>query len=124
MTEQLLSKEALELLKRFDQGATLPASDYQDSRIQHLSSLGFIDSHIVTYEGTSFFEPVFSDYCITEKGRAYLHSLEQDQLTWTRIESLANSAIKKATKASATSWIAVVIAFLALLLQAYQSFFP
>lgn len=96
-----LSPESLELLIQFNNGLTLDANSYpEDQRIDQLIKHGFINSHIEDYimSGSS---PLahFSDYSITEDGKAYLAQYEHEIHTMESIRSMAESSEKRSISA-------------------------
>ena len=76
MDNMYLSKESLALLRRFERGLSeSEIKSSEESCLEQLLSFGFIESHIVDYDiSIDMVSPVFSEYQITESGKAYLYN--------------------------------------------------
>ena len=104
-----LSPESLDLLKHLNTGLTIKfGSNENDNCISQLLEHGFIETHITDYSmsGESVI-PRFSDYVITETGKAYLVEYEHEILALESLKSMAASAEEQAKSAKVQAELAI-----------------
>lgn len=131
MNNILLSNESYELLKKIHSGAPIDLShpDCQ-AQVEQLLEYRFIENQIIEYDlsGTSI-RPVFSEYQITELGKGYIAGREADANLVRSISEIADSAktradsaAKKARKASFTGMISLIVSISMLLISAMSNY--